>query len=69
MQGQRRSSAEWEQLLSEFDAGSESAAEFCKRKDLKSSNFYKRLTARIAASSFAVARRAAPPASLSVSAP
>lgn len=67
MPGQRRSSEEWEELLSEFDAGTETAAEFCRRKELKSSNFYKQRAARVGDSSpaFVVARRAAPSAPLS----
>lgn len=61
MSGPRRSSKEWQQLLAEFDAGTESAAEFCSSRGISSSNFYKRRSARTRTSSaFAVARRAAP---------
>ncbi|MFK7976996.1 MAG: hypothetical protein AB8C02_12720 [Halioglobus sp.] len=70
MTGQRRSSNEWQQLLAEFDAGTETAATFCRSRGINSSNFYKRRMTRTRASSsaFVVARRAAPP-SLQTSAP
>ena len=63
MSGERRSSKEWQQLLTEFDAGTESAAEFCRSRGINNSNFYKRRMTRTRASSsaFAVARRVAPP--------
>ena len=64
MSGKRRSSDEWQRLLTEFEAGDESPAEFCRGRGISSSNFYKRRTAHTAVSSsaFVAARRAAPSA-------
>ena len=65
MPGQRRSKDEWEQLLTEFNAVSENAADFCRARGISSSNFYKRRTSRATGSrpAFVAARRAAPPVS------
>ncbi len=67
MSGKRRWRDEWQQLLAEFDVGTESAAELCRRRSITSSNFYKRRAARNQASSsaFVLTRRAAPPSALS----
>lgn len=66
MAGQRRTSEEWQRLIDEFEAGSESSKAFCLRHSLSPSNFYKRRSTRVSASSsaFVPARRAEPPAAL-----
>ena len=63
MARQRRSSDEWQRLIEEFEAGSESSRAFCLRHSISPSNFYKRRSTRMNAPtpSFVEARRAAPP--------
>lgn len=62
----RRSNEEWQQLIAEFEAGSESGKAFCLRHALSSSNFYKQRSRYVSASpsSFVSARRVAPSTSL-----
>lgn len=64
MPGKRRSSEEWQQLIAEFESGTENTTAFCSSRGISTSNFYKRRTARagMLRSTFVVARRAAPPA-------
>ena len=62
MARKRRSSAEWLQLLNEFEAGDESSKAFCLRHGISTSNFYKRRSTRVSAArpAFVAAQRAAP---------
>jgi len=62
MAGKRRTQAEWQQLIAEFEAGNESATTFCRSRGISTSSFYKRRTGRAynSPSAFVAARRAAP---------
>ena len=66
MVSKRRSNEEWQQLIAEFEAGSESGKAFCLRYGLSSSNFYKQRSRYVgeSPSSFVAARRVAPSTSL-----
>lgn len=68
MSGKRRSSDEWRQLIADFESGAESASTFCRDRGISTSNFYKRRTTHAGGSpsAFVAARRAAPPASVTV---
>ena len=63
MLSKRRTSEDWERLITEYDAGNETIKTFCLRHELTPSNFYKRRQARTdaASSAFTKARRVAPP--------
>lgn len=45
MRGQRRTSAQWQQLLGEFEASGQTAKAFCKTRGISPSNFFKRRSA------------------------
>lgn len=64
MASSSRSRDEWHEFITEFEAGSESVKTFCLRHGLSLSNFYKRRSTRVSASTsaFVAARRSAPPA-------
>ena len=64
MAGKRRTKDEWQQLIAEFDASSDSPTTFLRSRGISTSNFYKQRTGRVysAPSAFVAARRAAPSA-------